>query len=74
MRKAGLYHAVRGTLLALTLALIVFGGWWTNRATQARHLVDKLLTANIADVPDIVREMDAYRRWANRLTAPPGRQ
>src|SRR5262249_38058068 len=28
MRRAGRYHAVRGTLVVLVLALLALGGWW----------------------------------------------
>jgi len=67
MRRAGRYHAVRGTLLALVLALLVFGGWWTHGTLRARALVDTLLTAQTADVPAVVRDLGPYRRWADPL-------
>jgi serine/threonine protein kinase/formylglycine-generating enzyme required for sulfatase activity len=65
MRRAGPYHAFRGTLLALGLALITFGGWWTHGALRARSLVDTLLTAKTADVPEVVHDLGQYRRWAD---------
>jgi len=65
MRRAGRYHAVRGTLLALLLALLTFGGWWTFGALRARALVDTLLVAKTADVPELVHSLEPYRRWAD---------
>jgi serine/threonine protein kinase/formylglycine-generating enzyme required for sulfatase activity len=67
MRRAGRYHAVRGTLIVLGLALLAFGGWWTHGAVRARALVDTLLTAQTTDVPAVVRDLAAYRRWADPL-------
>jgi serine/threonine protein kinase/formylglycine-generating enzyme required for sulfatase activity len=67
MRRAGRYHALRGTVIVLVLALLLFGGWWTHGALRARALVDTLLTAQTADVPAVVRDLGAYRRWADPL-------
>jgi energy-coupling factor transporter ATP-binding protein EcfA2 len=67
MRRAGPYHAVRGSLLALVLIALTFAGWWTVGALEARARVENLLTAKTADVPDIIRGMEPYRRWGNRL-------
>src|SRR5262249_26472534 len=65
MRRAGRYHAFRGTLVVLALALLAFGGWWTHGALRARALVDTVLTAQTADVPAVLRDLGAYRRWAD---------
>ncbi|HKI37906.1 MAG TPA: protein kinase [Gemmataceae bacterium] len=67
MRRAGRSHAVRGTLLALVLALLAFGGWWTFGALRARALLDTLLAAKTADVPEVVHDLKPYRRWADPL-------
>jgi serine/threonine protein kinase/formylglycine-generating enzyme required for sulfatase activity len=67
MRQAGRYHALRGTLLVLVLALLGFGGWWTFGDVRAQALVDTLLTARTADVPALVRDLGRYRRWADPL-------
>jgi hypothetical protein len=67
MRRAGRYHALRGTLVVLVLALLALGGWWTHGALRARGLVDTVLTAQTADVPGVVRDLGAYRRWADPL-------
>src|SRR5262249_17148349 len=36
MGRAGRYHALRGTLVFLALALLVLGGWWTHGALRAQ--------------------------------------
>jgi formylglycine-generating enzyme required for sulfatase activity len=67
MRRAGRFHAFRGTLLLLALALLALGGWWTLGELRARAKVDTLLTAQMADVPGAVRDLGPYRRWADPL-------
>jgi formylglycine-generating enzyme required for sulfatase activity len=67
MRRAGSYYAVRGGLLALTLVVLTFAGWWTFGVLEARARVENLLTAKTADVLDIVRALEPYRRWADPL-------
>jgi formylglycine-generating enzyme required for sulfatase activity len=67
MRRAGRYHAFRGTLVVLVLALLALGGWWTHGALRARALVDLLLTAEPADVPRVVVNLGGYRRWADPM-------
>jgi formylglycine-generating enzyme required for sulfatase activity len=74
MGRAGWYHAVRGAALALLLAVATVTGlvvWQQVRdgqkATRAVGLVQALLNADTAQVPGIVREMTAYRQWADPL-------
>jgi formylglycine-generating enzyme required for sulfatase activity len=67
MRQAGRYHAGRGILLTCALALLAFGGWWTWGTLRARAGVESLLTARTADVPQLVRALAPYRRWADPL-------
>jgi serine/threonine protein kinase/formylglycine-generating enzyme required for sulfatase activity len=67
MGRAGRHHALRGTLLALGLAVLAFGGWWTFGELRARSLVETLLTARTADVPALVHDLGPYRRWADPL-------
>src|SRR5262249_59042258 len=62
MRRAGRYHALRGTLVVLVLALLALGGWWTHGAVRARALVDTVLTAQTADVPAGVGALAPCRR------------
>jgi formylglycine-generating enzyme required for sulfatase activity len=69
MRKAGRYHAKRGLLLTLLVLVATSCGLgaylYTNQANHAAGLVRLLETADIAQVPGIVEELEPYRYWAN---------
>jgi len=74
MRKATRYHAVRGLIVAVLIAVVTFTGLTIqgqvvqqHKATEATGLVQRLLDANIAQVPGIVSEIEPYRRWADPL-------
>jgi hypothetical protein len=67
MRRAGRYHAVRGTLVMVAVAFLVLGGWWTFGELRARALVNTLLASKTDGVPEVVRELEPYRRWADPL-------
>jgi serine/threonine protein kinase/formylglycine-generating enzyme required for sulfatase activity len=67
MAKAGRYHAVRGLVAAVVLALLGWFGYESYGTLKAHALQDRLLDANIADVPTIVNDMSAYRRWLDPL-------
>jgi formylglycine-generating enzyme required for sulfatase activity len=74
MRKAGRYHTVRGLALAVLVAAITLAGLFINdhvveknKETHAAGLVRGLLDAETAQVPDIVKELDSYRRWTDPL-------
>ncbi len=74
MRKAGRYHAVRGMALAFLLASLVSAGLAIrhqaieqSKAHYAAGLVQRLLDANIGQVPGIVTEIEPYRGWADPL-------
>ncbi len=67
MGNAGRYHALRGVLVALLLALLARGGYEMHGTVQAHALRDRLLDANAADVPTVVKEMHSYRRWIDPL-------
>jgi serine/threonine protein kinase/formylglycine-generating enzyme required for sulfatase activity len=67
MAKAGRYHAVRGLVLLLVLALVGWGGYEGHGTLKAHALRDRLLDANTDEVPAIVQDMDSYRRWVNPL-------
>jgi hypothetical protein len=67
MRRATRYHLLRGALTAtLVVLLALLGGDLWGRV-QAHHLRDRLLDANTADVPAIVKDIGPYRRWLNPL-------
>jgi hypothetical protein len=61
MNKAGRYHAVRGMVVALTLALLGWGGYEVHGTLKAHALRDRLLDAKTNEVPTIVQDMASYR-------------
>ncbi len=65
-------HVVRGLIaLALVVTLVCTGLYIrsrmteSERASQAAELVKRLLDADMPQVPGIIAELDAYRRWAS---------
>jgi formylglycine-generating enzyme required for sulfatase activity len=64
MRRAGRFHTIRGTVALLLFGFVSFGGWWAFGALQARARMENLLTARTADVPEIIRGLKPYQRWA----------
>jgi serine/threonine protein kinase/formylglycine-generating enzyme required for sulfatase activity len=67
MRKAGRYYAVRGAVLLVVLGLLGWAGAEVFGRLRAQHLVDSLATAEPAYVPQVVRQLSGYRRWAEPL-------
>ncbi len=67
MRKASRYHAMRGFVVAVLLALIGWGGYEGHGRLQAHALRGRLLDATTNEVPAIVQDMAAYRRWLDPL-------
>jgi serine/threonine protein kinase/formylglycine-generating enzyme required for sulfatase activity/tetratricopeptide (TPR) repeat protein len=72
MRRAGRVHGLRALGLAAAAAVIIALGLSirnqyeeANRATVAAGLVKQLLKADTAEVPEIVRNLRAYRRWSD---------
>jgi serine/threonine protein kinase/formylglycine-generating enzyme required for sulfatase activity/tetratricopeptide (TPR) repeat protein len=72
MRQGGRFHGVRCVLsLALLIGALLTGTAVrrqvreTQQATQAAGLVQRLLDADTAQVPDIVVAMRDYRRWVD---------
>jgi eukaryotic-like serine/threonine-protein kinase len=64
MRRAGRMHGLRlaaGALLIAVLGLVAIEGYGRLRASA---LVELLKRAEISQVPGIIRELSAYRRWA----------
>jgi len=64
MREAGRFYTLRGIVALLFLGLVSLGGWWTFGTSEARARVENLLTAKTADVPEIIRSLKPYQRWA----------
>ncbi len=74
MRKAGRYHFVRGSALAVLLLIIIGIGLGLRRQAlekqnqgRAEALVQGLLVADIAKVPEIIEQLEPYREWADPL-------
>ena len=67
MRQATRYHAVRGLVVAVLLALLGWGGYEGHGTLKAHALRDSLLAANTNEVPAIVQDMAPYRRWLDPL-------
>jgi serine/threonine protein kinase/formylglycine-generating enzyme required for sulfatase activity len=67
MRQATRYHAVRGLLAAACLILLGLFGWDGYGRLKAQTLRDRLVEANVTDVPGIVEKMAPYRHWVDPL-------
>jgi eukaryotic-like serine/threonine-protein kinase len=74
MSKAGRFHGVRVGSVAAVLIVLALGGLALSRqieekrqADYATELVKRLLAADSARVPGIIREMHDYRRWSDPL-------
>jgi len=74
MRKAGKYHALRGMLVGVLLAVAIFTGLAIREqfeerkmATQAAGLVQSLLNADTVQVLAIIDKIAEYREWVDPL-------
>jgi formylglycine-generating enzyme required for sulfatase activity len=67
MQKATRYHVVRGLAMAVVLALVGWGAYEVHGTLKAHALRDRLLDANINEVPTIIEDMAPYRRWLDPL-------
>ena len=67
MRQATRYHALRGLVLAVILALLSWAAFEGHGMLQAHALRDRLLDADTPEVPLIVSNMGPYRSWINPL-------
>ena len=69
MKQAGRFHGLRGLGLAALFGLFTWTGVQLYGEFQSSSMVRSLQTANTADVPGIITQMEGFRRWANpRLT------
>jgi hypothetical protein len=73
MRRAGRYHAVRGTLLGLALALLVFGGWWVNGVRRARAEAEEMAenAGRVIEWSQLQARIDQIESWLSN--SPMGR-
>lgn len=74
MQRAGRYHALRGLILFVLLAVAATTGLAIrdrlierDKANHATGLVGRVFDADITQVPGIIKEMEAYRAWTNPL-------
>jgi serine/threonine protein kinase/formylglycine-generating enzyme required for sulfatase activity len=74
MHRATRYHALRGAMLALVVLLLTGIGLGVRshlaeqaNANHAARLVQRILDANIAQVPALLSELKGYRLWADPL-------
>jgi formylglycine-generating enzyme required for sulfatase activity len=74
MGRAGRFHALRGSVLALLLAALAVTGLAIRdqveerrQATHAAGLVQAVLNADTTQTPGIIEEMAAYRPWTDPL-------
>jgi eukaryotic-like serine/threonine-protein kinase len=65
MRRAGRVYGLRAFGAVVLLALLSWGGIELYGNFRASSIVESLLTASTSDVPSIVKQIPAYRRWAN---------
>jgi serine/threonine protein kinase/formylglycine-generating enzyme required for sulfatase activity len=81
MREARRYHAKRTVIVCTAALLCLILVREINGRQKATALVERLLDAEISEVPTIVAELEAYRRWgdplleeAYRTSTSPGHQ
>ena len=63
MRRAGGVHGLRLFGLAVVVALLSWGGVEAFGNMRASGLADSLRTADISEIPAVVRRIAPYRRW-----------
>ena len=74
IKKASKYYLVQSILAASIMLMLVFCGWEGYGRVKSQGLVERLLDANSADVPTIVKEISGYRRWANPMLSTANRK
>jgi serine/threonine protein kinase/formylglycine-generating enzyme required for sulfatase activity len=67
MRRASRYQARRGLAVTIVLAVVVLLVRESYGRIKAQALRDRLLECTTAEVPEVVKEMAAYRRWVDPL-------
>ena len=72
MRQAGRHHSIQLTMLVVALFVVVLIGFHVRKEVaessdqqQGLGLVNSLLVADIAEVPDIIDKIGEYRKWAD---------
>jgi len=67
MKRAGRLHGFRSGVATVVAIAALFFVWEIHGRFQAAALAKRLAAANIAEVPGIVQELSAYRRWADPI-------
>jgi formylglycine-generating enzyme required for sulfatase activity len=67
MRQADRFHALRGLVFVVLLALLGWGVYEGRGRLQAYALLGRLQDAHTSEVPAIVQEMAPFRRWLDPL-------
>ncbi len=65
MRRAGRVHGLRFAVAAILLVGLSIAGRQTYGLMRTDSLVARLRSANIPQVPEVVRQIGSYRRWAD---------
>ncbi len=65
MRRATSFHGRRLLAAAVILAMLVWGGYEVHGRLQAATLLRSLSDAAASQVPKIVQDMAAYRKWVD---------
>jgi formylglycine-generating enzyme required for sulfatase activity len=69
MQAAARWHLGRAALASIVLSLLLGAGFEFQGRFRARAAVERLLSAETAEVPGIVAELASYGRWARPLLA-----
>jgi formylglycine-generating enzyme required for sulfatase activity len=69
MQRATRYHVFGASALLLFLLAAGWGVYQWHGSYRASDLVGRLETAEIADVPGIIRQLGPYRAWADQSLA-----
>jgi serine/threonine protein kinase len=67
MRRTDAYYLIRSAVLAALVGLVVWGVWEHNARVQAEALRERLVIADMAQVPAILTDVDAHRRHVDPL-------
>jgi hypothetical protein len=67
MRRTDRYYLTRGVLVALLLGILAWGVWDHNERVQAESRRDRLVSADMSEVPAILAEIGAHRRHVEPL-------
>jgi len=67
MTTAGRFHGTRFGVAAAVAIVALFSAREINGRFQTGALVKRLVAADITEVPGIVRELRAYRRWVDPM-------